>query len=49
MLVDFTNFVDHLTFHWCISACIGALQGLDHHILPLVHYLFVVVLSISQT
>ena len=24
VLCDFTNFVDHLTFHWCISACIDA-------------------------
>lgn len=36
---DFDKFVAHSTFRWCISACVDVYQGLDHHILPSVHYL----------
>ena len=35
---DFDNFVDHLTFHLCMSAYVDVYQGLDHLALPLVDY-----------
>ena len=36
---DFANFVDHLTFHWCVSSFDDVDKGLDHHASPLAHYL----------